>query len=136
MKEPSEYGGSMTVGRTARLADVWIPTMRFYERAGLLQEPRRAVSNYRLYPAETVARICFIRRAQQYAAAGQTAGRAKSSRRSEARPQIVLLCRQPRPEGRAQAVPSHRLLNPSRSSQSSASASSGLICFCLIWPRR
>lgn len=64
MKEPSENGGSMTVGRTARLADVGIPTMRFYERAGLLPKAKRTAANYRLYPADAVARIRFIRRAQ------------------------------------------------------------------------
>ena len=41
MKEPSENGSSMTVGRTERVADVGVPTMRFYERAGLL--PKRKV---------------------------------------------------------------------------------------------
>lgn len=55
----------MTVGRTARLADVGIPTMRFYERAGLLPKPTRTSANYRLYPADAVGRIRFIRRAQQ-----------------------------------------------------------------------
>ena len=55
----------MTVGRTARLADVGIPTMRFYERAGLLPKPTRTAANYRLYPDEAVTRIRFIRRAQQ-----------------------------------------------------------------------
>lgn len=65
MKEPSENGGSLTVGRTARLADVGIPTMRFYERAGLLPKAKRTAANYRLYPADAVARIRFIRRAQQ-----------------------------------------------------------------------
>jgi len=55
----------MTVGRTARLAEVRVPTMRFYERAGLLPMPMRTASNYRLYPEEVVTRIRFIRRAQQ-----------------------------------------------------------------------
>jgi MerR family mercuric resistance operon transcriptional regulator len=39
--------------------------MRFYERAGLLPKPPRTASNYRLYPGEMVARIRFIRRAQE-----------------------------------------------------------------------
>ena len=64
MKEPNENGGSLTVGRTARMADVGIPTMRFYERAGLLPKAKRTAANYRLYPADAVTRIRFIRRAQ------------------------------------------------------------------------
>ena len=55
----------LTVGRTARLAEVGIPTMRFYERAGLLPKAARTAANYRLYSNEAVSRIRFIRRAQQ-----------------------------------------------------------------------
>jgi MerR family mercuric resistance operon transcriptional regulator len=65
MKAPDANGYRMTVGRTARLAEVGIPTMRFYERAGLLPKPTRTASNYRLYPDEAVARIRFIRRAKE-----------------------------------------------------------------------
>ncbi len=55
----------LTIGRTARLAEIGIPTMRFYERAGLLPKPTRTAGNYRLYSNEAVTRIRFIRRAQQ-----------------------------------------------------------------------
>src|SRR2546422_3746232 len=65
MKAPEANGSGLTVGRTASLAEVGIPTMRFYERAGLLPKPPRTTANYRLYPEETVTRIRFIRRAQQ-----------------------------------------------------------------------
>src|SRR5216683_1644601 len=65
MKASDANSSRMTVGRTARLADVGVPTMRFYERAGLLPKPTRTAANYRLYPDEAVTRIRFIRRAQQ-----------------------------------------------------------------------
>ena len=65
MKTVAMNGRAMTVGQTARLAEVGIPTMRFYERAGLLPKPERTGANYRIYPDETVVRIRFIRRAQQ-----------------------------------------------------------------------
>ena len=65
MKALEANGSGLTVGRTARLAEVGIPTMRFYERAGLLPKPTRTAANYRLYPEEAVTRIRFIRRAQQ-----------------------------------------------------------------------
>jgi Hg(II)-responsive transcriptional regulator len=65
MKAHDAIGCRMTVGRTARLANVGVPTMRFYERVGLLPEATRTAGNYRLYPDETVIRIRFIRRAQE-----------------------------------------------------------------------
>ena len=57
--------GRLTIGQSARRAKVGVPTLRFYERAGLLPKPTRSASNYRLYPDEVIARIRFIRRAQQ-----------------------------------------------------------------------
>ena len=65
MKELDSNGSGLTVGRTASLAAVGIPTMRFYERAGLLPKPTRTAANYRLYPEDVVTRIRFIKRAQQ-----------------------------------------------------------------------
>src|SRR5947208_8484390 len=65
MKELDANGSGLTVGRTASLAAVGIPTMRFYERAGLLPKPTRTAANYRIYPEEVVTRIRFIRRAQE-----------------------------------------------------------------------
>ncbi len=55
----------MTIGRIAKAASVRLGTLRYYERRGLLPRPPRTASNYRLYPAETVRRVRFIRRAQQ-----------------------------------------------------------------------
>jgi DNA-binding transcriptional MerR regulator len=57
--------GSLTVGHVARLAGVGVPTLRFYERAGLLSKPMRTASNYRVYSDEAVQRVRFIRRAQE-----------------------------------------------------------------------
>jgi len=54
----------LTIGRVAKQADVGIDTIRFYERRGLLPEPQRTESGYRLYPPATVTRLHFIRRAK------------------------------------------------------------------------
>ena len=54
----------MTLGKIAAEADVAIDTVRYYERAGLLPEPPRRESGYREYPADTVKRLRFIRRAK------------------------------------------------------------------------
>ncbi|VAV84985.1 Transcriptional regulator, MerR family [hydrothermal vent metagenome] len=57
--------GSITIGKVARLAGVGVETVRFYEREGLIDEPPRMDSGYRQYPADTVRRLRFIRRAKE-----------------------------------------------------------------------
>jgi len=54
----------LTIGEVAKLANVCIETLRYYERQGLVACPPRSMSNYRLYPVETVRRVQFIKRAQ------------------------------------------------------------------------
>lgn len=53
-----------TIGQVARRAGVEVDTIRFYERRGLLEEPPRSDSGYRLYSDEAVERLQFIRRAK------------------------------------------------------------------------
>jgi MerR family copper efflux transcriptional regulator len=55
---------ALTIGKLAHAAGVGIDTVRFYERAGLLDKPRRTASGYRLYDGADVARLRFIRRAK------------------------------------------------------------------------
>ncbi len=55
----------LTTGQLAKHAEVHIETIRYYERRGLLEKPARTNAGYRLYPAETIMRIRFIRRAQE-----------------------------------------------------------------------
>lgn len=38
---------SLTIGKIARLADVGVETIRFYERQGLIETPPRRESGYR-----------------------------------------------------------------------------------------
>lgn len=54
-----------TIGRIATASGVGVETIRFYEREGLLPEPERSASGYRLYPDDAVARLRFIQRAKQ-----------------------------------------------------------------------
>lgn len=56
---------SMTIGRVAKLAQVGVETIRFYEREGLLEEPPRRPSGYRQYSADAVDRVRSIRRAKE-----------------------------------------------------------------------
>lgn len=55
---------SLTISPLARQAGVGIDTVRYYERLGLLPEPPRRASGYRVYPADTLQRLQFIRRAK------------------------------------------------------------------------
>ncbi|MBB3228715.1 MerR family copper efflux transcriptional regulator [Luteibacter sp. Sphag1AF] len=55
---------SLTIGRIASTVGVAIDTIRYYEREGLLPEPRRRASGYREYDAAAVTRLRFIRRAK------------------------------------------------------------------------
>jgi MerR family transcriptional regulator, copper efflux regulator len=50
----------MTIGRIANAAGVSIDTIRFYERQGLIVEPRRNLSGYRNYAADVLDRLRFI----------------------------------------------------------------------------
>ena len=53
-----------TIGQVAKRAGVGVETVRFYERRGLIEQPRKRSSGYRVYPEDTVHRIRFIRHAK------------------------------------------------------------------------
>lgn len=55
----------LTSGDVARQASVHVETLRYYERRGLLPKPPRSIGNYRLYPAATLRRVQFVKRAQE-----------------------------------------------------------------------
>ena len=56
---------AMTISKAARNAGVGVETIRFYERKGLIDQPRKPLdAGFRVYPEETVQRIRFIRQAQ------------------------------------------------------------------------
>lgn len=54
----------MKIGEIAALAGVPTPTVRYYERRGLIARPPRARSGYRQYGRETADRLRFIKHAQ------------------------------------------------------------------------
>lgn len=55
----------MRIGDIARQAGIGVAALRFYEDEGLLPAVGRRANNYRDFPPETVARVRFIRRAQE-----------------------------------------------------------------------
>jgi MerR family mercuric resistance operon transcriptional regulator len=56
---------SYKIGELAKECTVNKETIRYYERIGVILEPPRTDSGYRLYPEETADRIHFIKRMQE-----------------------------------------------------------------------
>lgn len=51
----------MKIGELAKQTGCDVETVRYYEKAGLLPEPSRSDAGYRLYQAEHLERLQFIR---------------------------------------------------------------------------
>jgi Hg(II)-responsive transcriptional regulator len=56
---------ALTIGQVATAADVNIQTIRYYERRGLFPPPGRTPAGYRQYAGDAVARLRFIKHAQE-----------------------------------------------------------------------
>jgi len=55
----------MRIGEVAQKAGVGVETIRFYERKGLIEQPRKpADGGYRSYSSDAVSRVRFVREAQ------------------------------------------------------------------------
>ncbi len=55
----------MKIGEVAKAAGIGIDAVRFYERQGLIPEPARRPSGYRMYSPDVVLSLRFIRRAKE-----------------------------------------------------------------------
>lgn len=51
----------MKIGELAQLAQCTVETVRYYEKEGLLAAPARSSGNYRVYGADHLERLRFIR---------------------------------------------------------------------------
>lgn len=56
---------NMTIGQLAHESNTDAQTIRYYERQGLLAEPERTESNYRVYDQDATERLTFIKRAKE-----------------------------------------------------------------------
>ena len=54
----------MQIGAVAEAAGVSVQSVRFYEREGLIEEPPRRPSGYRVYPPGVIQKLRFIKRAK------------------------------------------------------------------------
>ncbi len=57
--------GSFTIGTLARASGVGVETVRFYQRKKLLPQPNRPAGGIRRYGVRDVARVRFVKAAQQ-----------------------------------------------------------------------
>jgi DNA-binding transcriptional MerR regulator len=55
----------LRTGEVAERAGVNVQTLRYYERRGLIAEPRRSPGGHRTYPADTVVLLGVIKAAQR-----------------------------------------------------------------------
>jgi len=53
-----------TISIAAKKSGVNIETIRYYQRIGLITEPEKPLSGFRVYPDSVIDRIHFIQRAQ------------------------------------------------------------------------
>ncbi len=55
----------LTVGQLAKETGINLETVRYYENIGLLPEPKRTESGYRIYDETDIKRLIFINRAKE-----------------------------------------------------------------------
>ena len=60
----SRKSPAMTISRVAHEIGIGVETIRYYQRIGLIEEPARPISGYRIYPEATLSRLRFILRAK------------------------------------------------------------------------
>ena len=54
-----------TISQLAKELNINVETIRFYERKGIIQQPKKPASGYRHYSDDILQRIRFIKRAQE-----------------------------------------------------------------------
>ena len=60
----TSLGNDLTIGKLAERAGVNLETIRYYQRRGLLAEPKKPLGGHRRYPPDVAKRVRFIKRAQ------------------------------------------------------------------------
>ena len=60
-----DKANSLTIGGLAKAANVNVETIRYYQRRGLLSEPKRPLGGIRRYGSADIDRLTFVKTAQQ-----------------------------------------------------------------------
>ena len=55
----------ITIGKLAKMVDVNLETIRFYQREGILKEPTKRANGYRYYNEEHASKIRFIKKVKE-----------------------------------------------------------------------
>ena len=61
----SVKASSLTIGGLAKAANVNVETIRYYQRRGLLSEPKRPLGGIRRYGSADIDRLTLVKTAQQ-----------------------------------------------------------------------
>ena len=61
----SVKASSLTIGGLVKAANVNVETIRYYQRRGLLSEPKRPLGGIRRYGSADIDRLTFVKTAQQ-----------------------------------------------------------------------
>ena len=59
-----EQRQSLKIGDVSKRSGIGIEALRFYEKSGLLEKPSRTGSGYRVYDADVLERLAFIKQSQ------------------------------------------------------------------------
>jgi MerR family mercuric resistance operon transcriptional regulator len=54
-----------SIGELSKQSDVHIETIRYYEKIGVMPAPCRSAGGYRIYGADHLKRLSFVRRSRQ-----------------------------------------------------------------------
>jgi MerR family mercuric resistance operon transcriptional regulator len=61
----TDFKKTLTIKTVAQRVGIGIETIRYYQRIGLIEQPEKPLSGYRVYSEETIARLFFIQRAKE-----------------------------------------------------------------------
>lgn len=56
---------TLTIKTVAQRVGIGIETVRYYQRIGLIEQPQKPLSGYRVYSEETITRLLFIQHAKE-----------------------------------------------------------------------
>ena len=62
--DDEEQRNMLKIGDVSKQSGIGIEALRFYEKSGLLEKPSRTMSGYRVYDADVLERLAFIKQSQ------------------------------------------------------------------------
>lgn len=56
---------ALTIGKLAKLSDVSVETIRYYQKIGLIKAPQKPLQGFRTYTTDNIRELKFIKKAQR-----------------------------------------------------------------------